>query len=126
MNRDTGDIEKLGYQWFTSPTTDQPVHTQTKIYSPAGSMNKDTGDLEQLEYPGHISPNTDQPIQLQTKIYTPAGFLNRATGGLEQLECSNRGELDYPASTYEAALYSPEDFMHGPDFACDPEQLEYW
>ena len=35
--------------------------------------------------------------------------MNRATGDLEQLECSNRGELDYPASTSEAVLYSPED-----------------
>ena len=27
--------------------------------------------------------------------------------------------------TSEAALYSPEDSMQGPDLACDPEQLEF-
>ena len=30
-------------------------------------------------------------------------------------------DLDTP----EAALYSPEDSLQGPDLACDPEQLEY-
>ena len=44
---------------------------------------------------------------------------------MEQLECSYRGELDYPASTSEAALYSSEEPIQGPDLAGDPEQLEY-
>ena len=35
--------------------------------------------------------------------------MNRAIGDLEQMECSYGGELHYPASTAEAALYSPED-----------------
>ena len=71
------------------------------------------------------SPTTDQPVQLQTKIYSQAGSINRATGDLEQLECSYREELDYPASTSEAALYSSEEPIQGPDLAGDPEQLEY-
>ena len=44
---------------------------------------------------------------------------------MEQLECSYREELDYPASTSEAALYSSEEPIQGPDLAGDPEQLEY-
>ena len=74
-----------------------------------------TGDLGlpghtgELGYPGQISPTTYQTVQLQSKIYSPAGSINTATGDMEQLECQYRGELDYPASTSEAALYSPED-----------------
>ena len=37
--------------------------------------------------------------------------MNRNTGDAEQLEYSYRGELDYPASAAQAALYSPEDSM---------------
>ena len=51
--------------------------------------------------------------------------MNRETGDTEQLEYLYRGELDYPASASEAALYSSEDSMQGPDLVCDPEQLEY-
>ena len=38
--------------------------------------------------------------------------MNRDTRDLEQIECSYR-ELDYPTSTSEAALYSPEDSEYG-------------
>ena len=44
--------------------------------------------------------------------------MNRATGDLKQLECSYRGELDYPASTSEAALNSPEDPEYGDTAHC--------
>ena len=117
----------------TSPTTDQDISDEA-LYSPAGSMNRATRDLEQLWYPGHIgdlgypghtSPTTNQLVQPRSRIYSPAGSINRATGDLEQLECSYRGELDYPASTSEAALYSSEEPIQGPDLAGDPEQLEY-
>ena len=44
--------------------------------------------------------------------------MNRATRDLEQIECSYRGELDYPASTSKAALYSLEDSEYGDAAHC--------
>ena len=51
-------------------------------------------------------------------MHSPAGSMNRATGDLEQLECSYRGELDFLASTSEAALDSPDSTEYGDTAHC--------
>ena len=64
-------------------------------------------------------PTKDQPVQPQTSWnYEQTQRRYRTAKVLVQ----RRTRL---SSTSEAALYSPEDSMQGPDLVCDLEQLEY-
>ena len=61
---------------------------------------------------GPASPTTDQDI-FSSGFYEQSYYRD-----LEQIEFSYRGELDYPASTSEATLYSPEDSEYGEAAQC--------
>ena len=93
IDKATRDIDQLGYLGHTSPTTDQPVQQQTKIYSPAVSNNRGTGDTEQLEYCYRgkqleyqyrpIMPGKEEIMRIyEDRIYRPPDMTEKP-GGLQ-------------------------------------------
>ena len=87
-NRDTGDLEQLGYleptgelgyPGFPSLTLDRLVQVQTQIYSPAGPMDRDIRDTEQLEYRYRpITPGEEETMRIYVDgIYRPPDLIEK-------------------------------------------------